>query len=91
MVNNTVYQFVGSNLGIEIFLKKREHQKKGALKQKSEASLTVCIGVSRKFHLHYCTKNKVSYEGFLSKYDQILKKPLMENFIFRAVHFTPMF
>ena len=24
--------FVGSNLGVEIFLKKREHQKKGAVK-----------------------------------------------------------
>ena len=31
-VVNTVYQFVGSNLGVEIFLKKEEHQKKGALK-----------------------------------------------------------
>ena len=39
MVNNTVYQFVGSNLGVEIFLKKREHQKKGVLKYKIEASL----------------------------------------------------
>ena len=39
MVNNTVCQFVGSNLGVEIFLKNREHQKKGALKQKIEASL----------------------------------------------------
>ena len=36
---NNVYQFVGSNLGNEIFLKKREHQKKGVLKQKIEASL----------------------------------------------------
>ena len=32
MVNNTVYHFVGSNLGVEIFLKKREHQKKGGLR-----------------------------------------------------------
>ena len=39
MVNNTVYQFVGSNLGVEIFLKKRKHQKKDALKQQNEASL----------------------------------------------------
>ena len=39
MVNNTVYHFVGSNLGLEIFFKKREHQKKGALKYKTEASL----------------------------------------------------
>ena len=32
MVNNTVYYFIGSNLGTEIFFKKREHQKKEALK-----------------------------------------------------------
>ena len=31
MLNNTVCQFLGSNLGVEIFLKKKEHQKKGAL------------------------------------------------------------
>ena len=29
---NTVYQFLRSNLWVEIFLKKRKHQKKGALK-----------------------------------------------------------
>ena len=34
VVNNTVYQFVGSNIGVEIFFKKREHKKKGALKKK---------------------------------------------------------
>ena len=39
MVNNTVYQFLGSSLGVEIFLKNREHQKKGALKQRIEGSL----------------------------------------------------
>ena len=39
MLNNTFYQFVRSNLGVEIFLKKREHQKKGALKLKIEATL----------------------------------------------------
>ena len=39
MVNNTVYQFVGSNLDIEIFLKKREHQKKGALNEGSHYTL----------------------------------------------------
>ena len=32
VVNNTVYHSVGSNLGVEILLEKREHQKKGALK-----------------------------------------------------------
>ena len=39
VVNNTVYQFLSSNQGVEIFLKKRKHQKKGALKSKIEASL----------------------------------------------------
>ena len=33
------YQFVGFTLGVGILLKKREHHKKSALKQKSEASL----------------------------------------------------
>ena len=32
VVNNTVHHFIGSSLGVEIFLKKREHEKKGALK-----------------------------------------------------------
>ena len=39
MVSNIVYHFVGSNIGVEIFLKKREHQEKGALKYKIKASL----------------------------------------------------
>ena len=41
MVNNTVYRFVGFNLEVEIFLKKREHQKKGALKKKNDAPLYI--------------------------------------------------
>ena len=48
MVNNTVYHFVGSNLGVEIFLKTREYQKKDALKQKIETSLyTLCWGFKK--------------------------------------------
>ena len=39
VVNNTFYQFVDSNLGVETFFKKRKHQKKNALKQKIEAFL----------------------------------------------------
>ena len=39
MVNKTVYQFVGSKLEAEMFLKKKEHQKKGVLKQKIEVFL----------------------------------------------------
>ena len=32
VVNKTAYEFVGFNLGVEIFFKKREYQTKGALK-----------------------------------------------------------
>ena len=39
MVNNIVYEFADSNLGLEIFLLKREHQNNGSLKLKIEASL----------------------------------------------------
>ena len=40
MVSNTVYQFVGSNLGVEIFFKKEGTSKKDwGLKLKIEASL----------------------------------------------------
>ena len=39
LLNNTVYHCVGSNLGVKMFLKKREHQKKGAFKQMIEAPL----------------------------------------------------
>ena len=55
MVNNTVYQFIGSNLGFEIFLKKREHHKKGCIEIEDGgfSVYTLCIGVSRKFHLNF--------------------------------------
>ena len=39
VVKNTVNQFFGSKLWVQTFLKMREYQKKGALKQKVEASL----------------------------------------------------
>ena len=39
MVNNTAYQFVGSKLGVEIFLKKGKDKKEAVLKQKIETSL----------------------------------------------------
>ena len=32
VVNNTVYHFLGCNVRVKIVLKKREHQKKDALK-----------------------------------------------------------
>ena len=48
MVKNNVNQFSGSNLWVKIFWKIREYQKKGALKQKLEASLYTLV--SRKFN-----------------------------------------
>ena len=56
MVNNTVYVFVGSNPWVEIFLKQREHQKKGDLKYKieDEASLyTLYWGFKIVLHLYF--------------------------------------
>ena len=47
-VNNTAYQIVSSNLGFEIFLKKREHQKKFSLEQEIGSSLhTLCWGFKK--------------------------------------------
>ena len=48
MVKHTVYQFLGSNLWVQIFMEMRKHQKKGALKQKIEASLfTLDLGFKK--------------------------------------------
>ena len=65
MVNNTVYQFLGSSLDVEIFLKKREHQKKGALKQKIEASLyTLYWGFKKiSFRLYTYVSAKILQNG----------------------------
>ena len=59
---------------------------------------TLCIHHWTKLCIHLCTKNKFSIKDFFSKCDQIgsflkirshlLKKSLMENFIFCAVHVT---
>ena len=49
VVKNTVNPLFGSNLWVQIFWKMREYQKKGALKQKIEASLYTLV--SRKFNL----------------------------------------
>ena len=42
--------FVGSNLGVEIFLKKREHQKRMRWNRGLRHLSTLCIGVSRKLY-----------------------------------------
>ena len=46
---NTVNQFSGSNLWVQIFWKMREFQKKGAVNQKTEASLYTLASI--KFNL----------------------------------------
>ena len=43
--------FGGSNLGVEIFLKKREHQKRMRWNRGLRHLCILCIGVSRKFYL----------------------------------------
>ena len=43
--------FVGSNLGVEIFLKKREHQKRMRWNRGLRHLCILCIGVSRKFYI----------------------------------------
>ena len=50
MVNNTVYHIAGSSLWIEIFLKKREDQKKGALNRGLGHLCTLYIGIPGKFY-----------------------------------------
>ena len=45
---------VGSNLGVRIFLKKREHQKKGALKQRNEARRYTLYWGFKVWLLFYC-------------------------------------
>ena len=60
MVNNTFYHFVGSNLGDEIFLKKMEHQKKYAWKERTEAPMYILYWnfkkIPRKACLLFCNK-----------------------------------
>ena len=48
VAKNTVYQFVRCNLWVQIFLEKWEHQKNGALKQKTEVSLQLDFGLGFK-------------------------------------------
>ena len=61
VVNNTVYQFVSFDLGVEILLKKREHQKRVRWNTRLRLLCTLCIGVSRKFHLHFTLVFQLTY------------------------------
>ena len=86
MVNNTVYQFLGSNLWVEIFLKKRERQKKGALKQKMKGSLyTLYQGFKNiLFELYTCVLAKILQNGakFIQKLTPGFKNDIrnLDNF-----------
>ena len=80
--NNTVYQFVISNVGVEIFLKKRKHQKKGALKQEVETSmytffflLSIVILKKIQFTLFTCfSKNITKWCKVYTKTDSWFQK-----------------
>ena len=71
MVNKTVYQFVGSKLEAEMFLKKKEHQKKGVLKQKIEAFLYTFYWGFKKipftFYIYVSTKILQTGVKFIQK------------------------
>ena len=44
-------QFIGSNLGVETFLKKMEHQKRMRYNRGLRHLCVLCIEVSRKFYV----------------------------------------
>ena len=87
MVNNSVYQFVASKLGVEIFLKKREHQKKDALKQKIEASpYTLYCGFKKiPFTLYTYVLAKILQNGakFIQNLTPGFKNPMRNSDNFR--------
>ena len=76
MVNNTVYYFVGSNLGFEIFLEKREHQKKGVLKKRTGEPLYILHWgfkkIPRKACLLFCnkknSKSSISFHSLIIEF-----------------------
>ena len=77
------YQFVGSHLGVEMLLKKREHDKKGVLKQKIQASLHALYWDIKKtpFTLYNYVLATILHNGanFIQKTDSWFKK-LHEEF-----------
>ena len=76
MVNNTVYQFVGSNLRVEIFLKNREHQKNGAFFEIEERDFSVYFALGFQensiYTLHlFLAKILQNYKRFVQKFGQL--------------------
>ena len=59
VLNNAVCHFIGYNLGVEISLKRRKHQKRVRWNRELDYLFTFCIWVSRKFHA------KLPYRMFL--------------------------
>ena len=51
--------FVGSNLGVEIFLKKMEHQKRIHYSRGLRHRCILCTEVSRKFYVKACLLFKI--------------------------------
>ena len=63
MVNNTIYQFLGSNLGVEIYLKRREHQKKAALKIEASQYILYWGFKKMSFKLYIYVLGKILQDG----------------------------
>ena len=83
MVENTVYHFLDSSQVVEIFLKKREHQKKDTFKYKIQASLYTLYWGFKKILLTLYTYvlSKILQNGvkFIQKLTPGFKNP-MRNF-----------
>ena len=80
VVSNSVYHFWVSNLGFEIFLKKRKHQKKGVLKKRTGEPLHILHWglkkIPRKACLLFCnkknSKSSISFHSLIIKFIKFL-------------------
>ena len=93
MVNSRFYHFADSNLEFEIFLKKREYQKRGALKWKIEASqYTLYWGFNKiSFTLYTYVLAKILQDGakFIQKLTLDFKNHMMNLDNFRQAVESP--
>ena len=101
MLNNTVYHFVGWNLGIEIFLKKREHQKDGldgfffglgnSWFQKSPEEFRLLNITSGKFiTFNYLCENSPNFLCYFWKHKSFFTKKLLCIFFSSSItYFRP--
>ena len=58
VVKNTVYQFVGSNLGLRCFWKRGNIRKRVCWNRRLRLLFKLCIRILRRFYLHLCFKLK---------------------------------